>query len=130
MRYITILFLIGMFALTLGGCSQKTSLTNTVDSYQVTLQTAAQPIKAGEQDLSILVTSTTGSLPEDLRVSVKTMMPAMPEMQMPDPALEKTKNGYIGKANFAMAGDWQVVVSLQSGNEPEVSTTFDLKVAE
>ncbi|MGD9729841.1 MAG: FixH family protein [Nitrospiraceae bacterium] len=125
MRYISIL-LISMLAITLWGCSPKTSLTNTVDSYQVSLQLANQPVKAGEQEFSVRVTPTT----EDLRVSVKTTMPDMPEMKMPDPVLEKTKDGYTGKADFAMAGDWQVVVSLQSGNQPEVFTTFDVKVVE
>lgn len=124
------LFLISLVFLF--GCStpsQTTEQAQTVGDYQVILKPDA-PLKAGENRFDLSIQPLDGSLPEDLKVSVKTVMPEMPKMAVPDPTVMKENEAhYSVKTDFAMGGEWAITVNLSSGVETQAAE-FQVKVAD
>jgi len=106
------------------GCSkpeQATAQEQTVGQYKVILQPTT-PLKAGENRLNLSVEPLGGSLPEDLKVSVKTVMPEMPKMAVPDPiVIKENEIHYSVKTDFAMGGEWAITVNLNSGTDAQTA---------
>jgi hypothetical protein len=125
------LFLVGLVFLF--GCSKPNQVTEqaqTVGNYQVILKPKAS-LKAGENRLDLSVQALDGSLPEDLKVSVKTIMPEMPKMAVPESTITKEENGqYAVKTDFVMGGDWDITVSLVDATSAPETAEFHVKVAD
>lgn len=85
--------------------------------YKVTFKTEPEPPKgAQENTFRVTVSDPKGQPVRDADVGVTLVMPAMPEMNMPEMKssanLKWTGTEYTGKASIAMAGPWKVTVKV------------------
>lgn len=93
------------------------------DSVQIAFRTEPDPPKAGENQFEATVKGPDGTPITDADVSVTFVMPAMPSMNMPEmrqtTRLTHAGRGvYRGKGDVAMAGRWQVTVSVARAGRP------------
>jgi RND family efflux transporter MFP subunit len=88
----------------------------------ITFRTVPDPPKTGDNQLEATVKDATGKPIDDADVSVQLFMPAMPTMNMPamrsEAKLSPAGGGmYRGAAHVAMAGRWDVTVTVTRGGQ-------------
>ncbi len=92
----------------------------------LTLFTQPEKTKAGENTLRLKVVDKSGKLVTDAQVSFQYTM-AMPGMVLSKAEAKHSKDGfYETKANFAMAGTWDVTVSVRRPGQKEIQEKFNL----
>ena len=90
----------------------------------LTLSTQPEKTKSGENLLRLKVTDKSGKPVTDAQVLFQYTM-AMPGMVLSKAEAKHTKDGfYETKANFAMAGTWDVTVSVRRPGQKEIQETF------
>ncbi|MGH7782397.1 MAG: FixH family protein, partial [Candidatus Binatia bacterium] len=95
-----------------------------------TLSTQPEKTKAGENTLRLKVTDKSGKPVTDAQVSFQYTM-TMPGMALSKAEAKHTKDGsYETKANFAMAGEWEVTVIVRRAGQKEVQEKFKLTAAD
>ena len=94
----------------------------------LTLTLATQPEKttAGENTLRLKVTDKSGKPVTDAQVSFQYTM-TMPGMALSKAEAKHSKDGfYETKANFGMAGEWEVTVTVRRPGQKEIQEKFKL----
>ena len=94
----------------------------------VTLTVSTQPekTKAGENTLRLKVIDKSGKPVTDAQVSVQYTM-TMPGMALSKAEAKHSKDGiYETKANFGMAGEWEVTVIVRLPGQKEIQEKFKL----
>jgi multidrug efflux pump subunit AcrA (membrane-fusion protein) len=97
----------------------------------VTIELSPKPPKVGENELVITVSSAHGSLPDNLNLELKSLMPAMPTMAVPKPRIQKQGvDRFRATVMFSMPGLWQMDLTLKEDNRTLGSFKFDTQVSE
>jgi Cu(I)/Ag(I) efflux system membrane fusion protein len=97
-----------------------------VGDLTLTLSTQPEKTKAGENTLRLRVTDKSGKPVTDSQVSFQYTM-AMPGMVLSKAEAKHSKDGfYETKANFGMAGQWDVTVSVRRPGQKEIQEKFTL----
>jgi Cu(I)/Ag(I) efflux system membrane fusion protein len=97
-----------------------------VGDLTLTLSTQPEKTKAGENTLRLRVTDKSGKPVTDAQVSFQYTM-AMPGMVLSKAEAKHSKDGfYETKANFGMAGQWDVTVSVRRPGQKEIQEKFTL----
>jgi len=99
-------------------------------SGELTLVLETQPAKpkAGEIPLRLKITDSKGGLIKDAKVSFSYTM-SMPGMAATKAEGKQSKEGiYEAKTNLAMAGAWEITVSIQRAGQKEVREKFTVAV--
>ena len=96
--------------------------TQTAARIEISLVSRPNPAKVGENQFEVAVTGSDGKPIANAEVSLLFVMPAMPQMKMPEMRNEvklKPAGGkYTGSGQVMMAGNWNVTVSVkQNGKE-------------
>ncbi len=92
----------------------------------LTLSTQPEKTKAGENTLRLKVTDKSGKPVTDAQVSFQYTM-AMPGMVLSKAEGKRSKDGiYETKANLAMAGTWDVTVTVRRPGQKEIQERFKL----
>jgi membrane fusion protein, copper/silver efflux system len=92
----------------------------------LTLSTQPEKTKAGENTLRLKITDKSGKPVTDAQVSFQYTMD-MPGMVLSKAEAKHTKDGsYETKANFGMAGQWDVTVIVQRPDQKEIQEKFKL----
>ena len=95
-----------------------------VGDLTLTLSTQPEKAKAGENTLRLKVTDNSGKPVTDTQVSFQYTM-AMPGMVLSKAEAKHSKDGfYETKANFGMAGAWDVTVSVRRPGQKEIQEKF------
>ena len=90
------------------------------------LSTLAEKPKAGENIVRLKITDKTGKLVKDAQVAFIFQM-TMPGMAPSKAEGKLSKEGfYEAKANLAMAGEWEVTVSIRRAGQKEIQEKFKL----
>ena len=109
------------------GYSLKRSLEHQVLQIALT----PKPPKVGDNELTVEVSSTHGSVSNNLVLEIKTVMVAMPSMLNPAPSIKKLEAGkYRTKITFTMPGLWQMSLTLKDGRKVVGLLKVDVKVPE
>jgi membrane fusion protein, copper/silver efflux system len=97
-----------------------------VGDLTLTLSTQPEKTKAGENNLRLKVVDKSGKPVTDAQVSFQYTM-AMPGMVLSKAEAKHSKDGiYETKANFAMAGTWDVTVVVRRPGQKEIQEKFTL----
>ena len=97
-----------------------------VGDLTLTLSTQPEKTKAGENTLRLKIIDKSGKPVTDAQVSFHYTM-AMPGMALSKAEAKHSKDGlYETKANFAMAGTWDVTVSVRRPGQKEIQEKFNL----
>jgi Cu(I)/Ag(I) efflux system membrane fusion protein len=92
----------------------------------LTLSTQPEKTKAGENTLRLKVTDKSGKPVTDAQVLFQYTM-AMPGMVLSKAEAKHSEDGfYETKANFGMAGEWDVTVSVRRPGQKEIQEKFKL----
>ena len=95
----------------------------------LTLSTQPEKTKAGENTLRLRIVDKSGKPVTDAQVSFQYTM-AMPGMVLSKAEAKHSKDGfYDAKANFGMAGQWDLTVSIQRPGQKEIQEKFKLMAA-
>ena len=95
----------------------------------LTLSTQPEKTKAGENTLRLKITDKNGTPVTDAQVSFQYTMD-MPGMVLSKAEAKHTKDSfYETKANFGMAGPWDVTVVIRRGGQKDVQETFKVVAA-
>ena len=95
----------------------------------LTLSTQPEKTKAGESTLRLKIVDKSGKPVTDAQVSFQYTM-AMPGMVLSKAEAKHSKDGfYETKANFGMAGTWDVTVVIRRAGQKEVQETFKVMAA-
>jgi len=96
----------------------------------LTLSTQPEKTKPGENTLRLKIIDKSGKPVTDAHVSFQYTM-AMPGMVLSKAEAKHSKDGfYETKANFAMAGTWDVTVSVRRPGQKEIQEKFKLLAAD
>ena len=97
-----------------------------VGDLTLTLSTQPEKTKAGENTLRLKITDKSGKPVTDAQVTFQYTM-AMPGMVLSKAEAKHSKDGvYESKANFGMAGQWDVTVSVRRPGQKEIQEKFKL----
>ena len=97
-----------------------------VGDLTLTLSTQPEKTKAGENTLRLKLIDKSGKPVTDAQVSFQYTM-AMPGMALSKAEAKHSKDGiYESKANFGMAGQWDVTVSVRRSGQKEIQGKFNL----
>ncbi len=100
-----------------------------VGDLTLTLSTQPEKTKPGENTLRLKVADKSGKPVTDAQVSFQYTM-AMPGMVLSKAEAKHSKDGfYETKANFAMAGTWDVTVVIRRAGQKEVQEKFKVIAA-
>jgi Cu(I)/Ag(I) efflux system membrane fusion protein len=92
----------------------------------LTLSTQQEKTKAGENILRLKITDKSGKPVTDAQILFQYTM-AMPGMVLSKAEAKHSKDGfYETKANFGMAGEWDVTVSVRRPGQKEIQEKFKL----
>ena len=105
-KTLLITVLLTLFALALAGCGAAPA-----SSASVKIETNPNPAKVGDVQLVLNITDQNGGLIPGAKVDVSASHPDMNGMSMGGQAVEKDGK-YAIKANFNMAGNWTITVSV------------------
>jgi membrane fusion protein, copper/silver efflux system len=95
----------------------------------LTLSTQPEKTKAGENTLRLKITDKSGKPVTDAEVSFQYTMD-MPGMVLSKAEAKHTKDGfYETKANFGMAGQWDVTVIVRRPGQKEIQEKFNVVAA-
>ena len=95
----------------------------------LTLSTQPEKTKAGENTLRLKIVDKSGKSVTDAQVLFEYTM-AMPGMALLKVEAKHSKDGfYETKANFGMAGTWDVTVVVRRAGQKEVRETFKVIAA-
>lgn len=102
------------------------SATSTQTAIEITFSSQPNPPRTGENTFEVVVKDAKGKAITDAAVAVSFYMAAMSSMNMPEmrssAALKHAGDGrYRGTGNVAMAGRWDVTVSVSKGGK-EIGT--------
>jgi len=101
-----------------------------VGDLTLTLSTQPEKTKAGENILRLRITDKSGKPVTDAQVLFQYTM-AMPGMVLSKAEAKHSKDGmYETKANLAMAGTWDVTVSVRRPGQKEIQEKFKLTAAD
>jgi len=90
------------------------------------LETQPPKPKAGENTLRLKVRDSKGNSVQDAKVSFSAVM-TMPGMAPSNAEGKLSKDGYYeAKANLAMAGEWEVTVTIRRSGQKEIQEKFKL----
>jgi membrane fusion protein, copper/silver efflux system len=96
----------------------------------VTLSTQPEKTRAGENTLRLKIVDNSGKPVTDAQVSFQYTM-AMPGMVVSKADAKHSKDGfYETKANFGMAGQWDVTVGVRQPGQKEIQEKFKLTAAD
>ena len=96
----------------------------------LTLATQPEKTKAGDNTLRLKVTDKSGKPVTDAQVSFQYTM-TMPGMALSKAEAKHSKDGfYETKANFGMAGEWEVTVTVRRPGQKEIQEKFKLTAAD
>ena len=96
----------------------------------LTLSTQPEKTKAGENTLRLKIIDKSGKPVTDAQVSFQYTM-TMPGMVLSKAEAKHSKDGfYETKANFAMAGEWDVTVIVRRPGQKEIQEKFKLTAAD
>lgn len=102
-------------------------LSYAADHYTIEIESLNKPPKMGENPFLIKVSSMHGPVPGNLKVDIKAIMLAMPEMMVPKPIFTKSgKDTFKGNVTLTMPGLWELTITLKEGNN--VISTFKINV--
>jgi Cu(I)/Ag(I) efflux system membrane fusion protein len=100
-----------------------------VGDLTLTLFTQPEKTKAGENTLRLKITDKSGKPVTDAQVSFQYTM-AMPGMVLSKAEAKHSKDGfYESKANFGMAGTWDIAVTVRRPGQKEIQEKFKLMAA-
>ncbi|MGD9729840.1 MAG: efflux RND transporter periplasmic adaptor subunit, partial [Nitrospiraceae bacterium] len=107
------------------------SLKRSIEHQVVLIALTPKPPKAGDNELTVEVSSAHGEISRSLDLEVKTVMPAMPSMINPEPSVKKMEAGkFRVKVKFIMPGLWQMNLTLKDGGKVVGQLQVDVKVPE
>jgi RND family efflux transporter MFP subunit len=87
--------------------------TRTFEHFALTVQLANPPPKVGANELTAEIASMHGTVPADLSIEIKSHMPAMAEMPVPEPKVTRLGGGkFRAEVEFSMSGMWQIELTL------------------
>ena len=107
----------GLFFVACGDSSSSSSegfsKSGRAGSLDVTYS-SAKPLVVGDNSIKLTITKD-GEPLKDAEVEFKVFMPEMPGMPYMEDVVTMTPSGdgYVGSANFSMAGTWQVKIYIQ-----------------
>ena len=101
-----------------------------VGDLTLTVSTQPEKTKAGENTLGLKVTDKSGKPVTDAQVSFQYTM-TMPGMALSKAEAKHSKDGfYETKANFGMAGEWEVTVIVRRPGQKEIQEKFKVLAAD
>lgn len=112
----------GMAGMMGGSKPAKTPAASARAALDITFTSQPSPPRTGENTFEVVVKDAQGRAITDAEVAVRFFMAAMPSMNMPEmrgsAALKHAGDGrYRGTGNVAMAGRWDVTVSVSRGGK-------------
>jgi Cu(I)/Ag(I) efflux system membrane fusion protein len=116
----------GMEGMKMDTPAKQGPLEKKVQNLTLTLSTQPEKPQAGEITLRLKITDKDGKAVQDAQVSFNYTM-AMPGMAPSKADAKLSKDGfYEAKTNLAMAGSWEVTVSVRRSGQKEIQEKFNV----
>ena len=116
----------GMADMKMDAPAKSGPMEKKVQDLTLMLSTQPEKTKAGENTLRLKITDKSGKPVTDAQVTFQYTM-AMPGMVLSKAEAKHSKDGsYETKANFGMAGQWDVTVSVRRPGQKEIQEKFKL----
>jgi membrane fusion protein, copper/silver efflux system len=114
----------GMEGMKMDTLTKAGPMEKKVGDLTLTLSTQPEKTKAGENTLRLRVTDKSGKPVTDAQVSFQYTM-AMPGMVLSKAEAKHSKDGiYETKANFGMAGEWEITIIVRRPGQKELQEKF------
>ncbi len=108
------------------GYAGQLQVEGTADGLTLNVQVENEPLKVGDNAVSIVLISKDGNSISDAEVSVYYFMPVMPAMNYEVNAVSED-NKYTAMIKPTMPGEWEAAVKVKSGSKEAQKVTFNFE---
>ncbi|MCA9263064.1 MAG: FixH family protein [Planctomycetales bacterium] len=115
-----------VFALSIAGCTVPDPANSQAESVNITMELSPSPPTVGEVEMTLTIQSSQGDSLSNAQVGVEGnmnhagMKPSFAELA------ESSPGTYTGKLNLTMAGDWYLVISIETETGKKIDETIAL----
>jgi multidrug efflux pump subunit AcrA (membrane-fusion protein) len=107
------------------------TVKQTLQHYLLTTRLSTTPLIQGVNKLDMELSKIHEDLPDNLSLEVKSHMPSMPKMTVPQPVVSISgKNSFAVKFEPTMPGLWQLTITLSQNRKAIATTEIFLELAE